>query len=287
MPRLWEGLYAPTGCGTVSRRGTKPVLHAILPMKFRLLLLLLCCPAAWSLAAAPATNAPAPVPVLVSVHGAWAGGWQMKKVAPLLEARGWKVYRPTLSGLGEHYHTASRDIGLATHIDDIVNFIVFEDLHDVILLGHSYGGMVVTGVADRIPDRIRKLVYLDAFVPNDGESLMSVRKAGDFDLEKMTKDGFVIPAWVKPEKLPPKDVPHPLKTFTDPIALKNQTATVKIPTVYILTVDPGIKPEEDVFYPASERAKARGWPVLTMPDTDHVPQWRKPEALAELLLHLP
>ncbi|MEI6107592.1 MAG: alpha/beta hydrolase, partial [Opitutae bacterium] len=73
-------------------------------------------------------------PVLVSVHGAWAGGWQMKKVAPLLEAQGWKVYRPSLSGLGEHFNTASPTIGLATHIEDIVNLILFEDLHDVILL---------------------------------------------------------------------------------------------------------------------------------------------------------
>jgi len=97
----------------------------------------------------------------------------MKKVAPFLEAKGWKVYRPSLSGLGEHFNTASPDIGLATHIDDIVNFILFEDLHDVILLGHSYGGMVITGVADRIPERIARLVYLDAFVPNDGESVMA------------------------------------------------------------------------------------------------------------------
>jgi len=227
-----------------------------------------------------------PAPVLVSVHGAWAGGWQMKKVAPLLEAQGWKVYRPSMPGVGEHHPLATTAIGLDEHITDIVNFILFEDLHDVVLLGHSYGGMVITGVADRIPERIKKLVYLDAFLPVNGESLMSLRPAGDFDLEKMTKDGFIVPAWVKPEKLPPKDVPQPLKTFTDAIALKNPAAQ-KIPGVFILTVDPGKKPEEDVFFASSERARARGWPVLTMPDTDHVPQWHKPEALANVLLHLP
>jgi len=232
---------------------------------------------------APAADS-APVtrqPVLVSVHGAWAGGWQFKKVATLLEAKGWKVYRPTLSGLGEHFNTARTDIGLATHIDDIVNFILFEDLHDVILLGHSYGGMVITGVADRIPERISRLVYLDAFLPVDGESVLSMRKAGTLDIEKMNKDGFIIPSWVKPGKPFPKDVPHPLKTFTDPIVLKNPAAA-KVPATYILTVDKGKKPEDDDFYPSAERAKARGWPLLIM-EANHVPMWYLPEATAELL----
>jgi len=238
------------------------------------------------IATLPAAEPAAKQPVLVSVHGAWAGGWQMKKVAPLLEAKGWKVYRPSLPGLGEHYHLATPTIGLDDHINDIVNLILFEDLHDVILLGHSYGGMVITGVADRIPERLSRLVYLDAFLPNDGESLMSLRPSrGDLDIEKMSKDGFVIPSWVKPDKPFPKDVPHPLKTFTDPIVLKNP-AGAKVPVTYILTVDPGKKPEEDTFFPSSERAKARGWPVIIM-EADHVPNWRKPEALAEILLGIP
>ncbi|MDB6167901.1 MAG: Pimeloyl-ACP methyl ester carboxylesterase, partial [Verrucomicrobia bacterium] len=230
-------------------------------MKLRVFLVLL---GLFSFATLPAAEtAPAKQPVLVSVHGAWAGGWQFKKTAVLLEAKGWKVYRPSLSGLGEHFNTASADIGLATHIDDIVNFILFEDLHDVILLGHSYGGMVITGVADRIPDRIGRLIYLDAFLPEDGESVMTIRKTGALDVAKMAKDGFIIPGWVKPDKLPPKDVPHPMKTFTDPIVLKNP-AGAKVPGTYILTVDKGRKPEDDDFYPSSERAKARGWPVLIM-----------------------
>jgi pimeloyl-ACP methyl ester carboxylesterase len=250
-------------------------------MKLRLLPLL----ALVLLVNVPAAE-PAPAaqpPVLVSVHGAWAGGWQMKKVAPLLEAKGWKVYRPSLSGLGEHFNTASPGIGLATHIDDIVNLILFEDLHDVILLGHSYGGMVITGVADRIPERISRLVYLDAFLPETGENLLGLRKPGSLNIEKMTKDGFVIPDWVKPGKPFPIDVPHPLKTFTDPIILKNQAAVAKIPATYILTVEQGKRPEDDDFFSASERAKARGWPVIIM-EGDHVVNWRRPEALAELLL---
>ena len=229
---------------------------------------------------------PAPPPILVSVHGAWAGGWQMKKVAPLLEAKGWKVYRPSLPGVGEHYPLATPAIGLEDHITDIVNFILFEDLHDIVLLGHSYGGMVITGVADRIPERIKKLVYLDAALPENGESIGGLIKQSDFDISKMTRDGFIIPFWVPAGKLPPVDVPQPLKTFNDPITLKNQAIAAKIPSVYILTVDPGKKPEEDAFFIFYERAKARGWPVIVM-EADHVPQWRKPEATAELLLHLP
>jgi pimeloyl-ACP methyl ester carboxylesterase len=252
-------------------------------MKLRLLLpfLGLVC-----VAALPAAEtAPAKQPVLVTVHGAWAGGWHFKKIAPLLEAKGWKVCRPSLSGLGEHFNTTRTDIGLATHIDDIVNFILFEDLHDVILLGHSYGGMVITGVADRIPERISRLIYLDAFVPENGESLMSLRKSGALQVEKMEQDGFLIPTWVKPGKPFPIDVPHPLKTFTDPIALKNQVAAAKIPATYILTVDPGQKPEDDDFFAAAERARARGWPVLII-EGDHNPHWRQPEALAGVLTDL-
>jgi pimeloyl-ACP methyl ester carboxylesterase len=223
-------------------------------------------------------------PVLVMVHGAWAGGWHMRKVAPLLEAHGCKVYTPTLSGLGERYHTATPAIGLDMHIQDIVNFILFEDLHDVMLLGHSYGGMVITGVADRIPERIARLVYLDAFLPEHGESLMDLRSPNSQSIEQMSRDGFIHPTWVRPDKPFPRDVPHPLKTFTDPIALRNPAAA-KIPGTYILTVEKGKAPEADEFYPAAERARARGWPVITM-EADHVPYWRKPAETAGLLLGL-
>ena len=249
----------------------------------RLLFALLGLTCALRLPAADATRTPG---TLVAVHGAWAGGWHFKKIATLLEAKGWKVHRPSLSGLGEHFHTAHKEIGLATHVDDIVNFILFEDLRDVILLGHSYGGMVITGVADRIPERIARLVYFEAVLPVDGESLLGIRKAGASDLEKMAKEGFVIPTWVRPGKPFPIDVPHPLRTFTDPISLKNAAATAKIPSTYILSVEPGGKPEADDFFAASERAKARGWPVVLM-EGDHNPHWRQPEAVAQLLLSIP
>jgi len=250
-------------------------------MKARLLLVLLGLAFAVVL---PAAEAAAKQPVLVAVHGAWAGGWHFQKIAPLLEAGGWRVHRPSLSGLGEHFNTASPDIGLATHIDDIVNYILFEDLHDVILLGHSYGGMVITGVADRIPERIARLVYLDARLPLDGESLLGAQTTGGSALAARAKDGFIAPWWVRPGKPLPIDVPQPLKTLTEPIVLTNPAAA-KIPGTYILTVEKGAKPEEDDFFPSAERARARGWPVLVM-EGDHNPHWRQPEALAKLILDI-
>lgn len=217
---------------------------------------------------------------MLIVHGAWGGAWQFSKVDPLLRAQGFDLRRPTLTGLGERAHLVSADIGLATHIQDVVNVILFEQLHDIILVGHSYGGMVITGVADRLPDRIAKLVYLDAMVPEDGECAQDVMGIADW-IAKMTKDGLIHPPWAKPGDVYPNDVPHPLKTFTEPLPLK-QPARGKIPAVYILTVDPGRKPEEDAFWKSAERARARGWPVVVM-EADHNPQWRKPVETAELL----
>lgn len=235
-----------------------------------------------ALAAPLAAREGAPQTFLI-VHGAWGGAWQFAKVDPLLRERGYDVRRVTLTGLGERVHLASPDIGLQTHIDDVVNVILFENLRDIVLLGHSYGGMVISGVAQRVPDRIARLVYLDAILPNDGESLVTARgeRPGSLDLAKMTRDGFLIPFWVRPDKPHPFDVPHPLKTFTDPVALKNPAAE-KIPALYILTVDPGKKPEEDDFWPFAERARARGWPVVEMAG-DHNPQWRQPAATVEVL----
>ena len=107
----------------------------------------------------------------VLVHGAWHGGWCYARVAELLRARGYRVFTPTLTGLGERAHLADLDISLRTHITDIVNVLKYEDLHDVVLCGHSYGGMVISGAVEVVPERIAAIVYLDAFVPEDGQSL--------------------------------------------------------------------------------------------------------------------
>ncbi len=230
----------------------------------------------------PAHPAGVAKPVIVFVHGAWGGAWQFKKVAPLLEERGFRVYRATLTGLGERMHLASPDIGLATHIDDVVNLILFEDLHDVILVGHSYGGMVITGVADRIPERISRLVYLDALVPVDGDNATSLGKFGA-TLAAKAKDGFIAPWWLKPNKPYPKDVPQPVKTLTDAIHLTHPAAA-KIPGSYILTVEKGKAAADDDFYASSLHAKERGWPVLQM-EGDHNPHWFQPGATVDVLVH--
>src|SRR5437867_644691 len=106
------------------------------------------------------------------VHGAWHGSWCWKRVRRSLQARGHEVFTPTLTGVGERSHLLSRDVSLETHILDVVNLIECEELSGIVLCGHSYGGCVISGVADRIPDRIRSLVYLDAFVLEDGENLL-------------------------------------------------------------------------------------------------------------------
>src|SRR6056297_1891966 len=114
-----------------------------------------------------------PAPTVVIVHGAWGGGWDWKEAAGELESLGYRVYRPTLTGLGERRHLLSPDIDLTTHITDVVNVLRFEQLEDVILVGHSYGGMVITGVAEEVPERLEQLVYFDAFLPFDGECVLA------------------------------------------------------------------------------------------------------------------
>ena len=229
------------------------------------------------------TSKPDPVtkPTIVIVHGAWGGSWAFRRVEVLLREKGFNVYRPQLTGLGERVHLSRPDIGLSTHIEDVVNMILFEDLHDIILMGHSYGGMVITGVADRLPDRIRRLVYVDAFVPNDGESVISLLGSRGDWLKNMTKGDYIVPVRVKPNQPPPKDVPQPLKTFTEPIVLKNK-AGFKVPATYILTVEAGKEARDDDFWSQAQRAKERGWPVLQL-TADHNAQWSAPEALAEML----
>ncbi len=236
----------------------------------------------------PASSAAAPAHrtyTFVIVHGAWGGGWAFREVDRLLRADGHTVYRPTLTGLGERVHLATPDVGLQTHIQDVVNTILFEDLHDVVLVGHSYGGMVITGVADRIPDRIAHLVYLDAILPEDGESA-NTTPALKRGTTRPTTDGFLVPQWVKPNQPLPHDVPQPAKTFSDLIVLKNQAAARAIPTTYILTVDAGKRPEDDSFFPSYERAQARGWTVEVM-QGDHNVQWSKPRELARRLEEAP
>jgi len=219
-------------------------------------------------------------PTFVIVHGAWGGGWAFKEVDRLLTADGNKVYRPTLTGQGERVHLSSPGINLSTHITDIVNVILWEDLHDIVLVGHSYGGMVVAGVMDRVPERIRRVVFVDAAVPNDGESMRDTMGA-DFMPADHPEDEFLIPKWLKPNPPLPHDVPQPAKTWTEPVSFKNPAAH-KLPVTYILTVDAGRPPKNDDFYRCYQRAKSRGWTTEIM-EGDHNVQWSKPKELVRRL----
>src|SRR3954469_1107906 len=197
----------------------------------------------------------------VLVHGATGGSWAWRVMDSLLTQRGHRVVRPSLTGLGERVHLSSPEIGLQTHIDDVVNVILWERLHDVILVGHSYGGMVITGGADRIPERIRALVYLDAFLPVSGEAALDLADSiGATYMRANIRDGFIVPS-VENGRAIPRDVPQPLRTFTDTLRLSNPAAR-RVPGVYILTAERGKTP--DPFQRFADRATARGWKVHQM-----------------------
>lgn len=230
----------------------------------------------------PCLNIFAQQPTYVIVHGAWGGSWQFKNTANELEKLGSKVYRVNLTGLGERYHLANADINLSTHIKDVVNTILFERLDSVILIGHSYGGMVVTGVADSIPERLKKVIYLDAFLPENGESVAAyVEGSPTADIISSPDGEYVFPSWVKDTTAFPRDVPHPLASIKESIVLKNKKR-LEIPSTYILTFDPKNGVGKDDFYFFSTRAKKYNWKVIEM-EADHNPQINKLDELVKIL----
>jgi pimeloyl-ACP methyl ester carboxylesterase len=171
----------------------------------------------------------------VLVHGAWHGGWCWKRVLPALQGPGVEIFTPTLTGLGERSHLASREVSLETHIQDVMGVIESERLDDVVLVGHSYAGVVVTGVADRLPQRISRLVYLDAIVPKSGQCLYDAAGAAFRErIESAVKahgEGWYIPLPTA-ERMGlflredidfamPRLVPHPARTFAEPVTLKS------------------------------------------------------------------
>jgi pimeloyl-ACP methyl ester carboxylesterase len=223
-------------------------------------------------------------------HGAWSAAWAWKKMRPLLQARGHAVHIPTYTGLGARAHLASRDIGLSTHIADVLGTLEFEDLRDVVLVGHSYGGMVATGVADRARARLRCVVYLDAFVPRDGQSLLDLLPAEMRErmreAARTSGEGWRVPpnpvppdtseadlAWLMPRR-----VMHPLRAFEDPIRLTHPEGDLPRAYIYGTRIAPG-----DVFGPFADRARREpGWQCLDL-DASHSPNVTAPEALATLL----
>lgn len=180
----------------------------------------------------------------VIVHGAWGGAWAWNKlVVPMLREAGQTVYPVTLTGLGERTHLSSPDVTLDTHIQDVVNVLFYEDVTDVILIGHSYGGNVITGVADRVPERLQQLVYLDAATPADGESSASRWPGRLEQLDEQARregDGWKIPPGAVPPDQPaeitewarPRRSPMPIKTMTTPVRLTCGETTLPRTFVY-------------------------------------------------------
>jgi pimeloyl-ACP methyl ester carboxylesterase len=168
----------------------------------------------------------------VLIHGAWHGGWCWTRVAEHLRRRGHVVHAPSMTGMGDRRHLLSRDITFETHVMDFVNTILVERLDDVVLCGHSFGGIVTTAVADRVADRVRGLVFLDAFLARDGQSVFDLsppwRTAEILEAARLHGDGWTVPPqhferWVED----PVDRawvmemagPHPLEAMRQPLSL--------------------------------------------------------------------
>ena len=226
----------------------------------------------------------------VLIHGAWHGGWCWKSVAPALRRAGHEVYAPSLTGMGERKHLARADIDLDTHIEDVVSLMEMEDLGEVILLGHSYGGMVVTGAADR-SRRVGKLVYLDAFVPEHGRRLLdyAVPERAARMKEEGERTGFVTPPppslWglTRAEHIDfvkSREVKQPFATLAQPIEIRNRERLAGLPKTYIYCSSPATG-SFDQF-----AAKVRGDPAWRFHElkTGHDAMILMPEALGEILL---
>jgi pimeloyl-ACP methyl ester carboxylesterase len=218
----------------------------------------------------------------VLVHGATAGGWEWKSTGKFLTDDGHTVYRATLTGLGERMHLNSTDVDLEMHINDVVNLILFEDLKDVVLTGHSYGGMVITGVIDRIPERIKHVVFLDAAVPDDGMSIWDLFGAGAPQDPERFKDGFMQVPWVKADARPPHSVKQSIKCFNQPVSYKNPAAKA-LQVTYVAFIPKDKSAEERAKMDKSwQRAVARGWTIRTFPG-GHVAQQEDPRGVATLI----
>ncbi len=229
----------------------------------------------------------------VLVHGAWRGGWCWGRVAPLLRAAGHEVFTPTLTGLGERAHLASADINLDSHVADVLGVLEAEELDAVVLCGHSYGGMVITGVAERAAKRIEALVYLDAFVPEDGQSVLQLmgpeRSAALRDQASRTGDGWRVdpPPASFFEAMDPEDsawidrrcVAQPIATLGQPIASAGAIGQVRR-RIYIWADNDRVTA---YAHCADHARNAPDWDYHDVP-AGHDVMIDAPEALAEILL---
>lgn len=208
----------------------------------------------------------------VLVPGGGHGGWCYQSVAQKLRSKGHLVYTPTLTGLGERFHLLRPDVGLDVHIQDVAALLMFEDLHDVILVGHGYGGMVITGAADHQLARVAHLVYLDGAVPVHNQSLADLAQGPIAALRRdvETINGVELCLFPNPDLLPywgitdpavlarmmTRLTPHPWKSFLDPLKLANQESLRTIPTSHLLSPLAAMSWDLDVL---TELARGRVW----------------------------
>jgi len=228
------------------------------------------------------------------VHGAFHGGWCWRCVADRLTAAGARVFAPTMTGLGERAHLLNAQVGFDTFVQDVVGLIMAEELTGIVLVGHSFGGAVITGVADRVPDRIAQLVYLDAIVPENGRSALSLlppeTQAIRLRTARATQGGLTIPLPTETMfDLPPgpdRDwvarhiTPHPLASYTDPVMLNAPVGNGR-PKLYIRCTDP-VYP---AVVPSYDRVRAEGGWAIADIGTGHDAMVSAPEALTDMLLH--
>ena len=221
-------------------------------------------------------------------HGAWSAGWAWKKVHPLMQAAGHGLVTPSYTGLGERAHLAHPGIDLNSHIEDMLNVIKYEDLRDIVLIGHSYGGMVATGVADRARNKVRQLIYIDAFVPEDGQSLLDLYEADRPRIQELLKsgDGWRVPPNPTPPDTSPADVEWlserrvhmPVKCFEAKLKLEGGPLTLPRSYIYATRITPA-----DTFGRFSKMTKNNpAWSYYEI-DASHSPNVTAPEALTALL----
>lgn len=227
---------------------------------------------------------------IVLVHGSFHGGWCWRKVAPALREAGHRVYTPTLTGLGERSHLVHPNAGLHLNVDDVTRVFAYEDLADAVLVGHSYGGLVITGAAERVHDRIDRLVYLDGYLPEDGERAWDITPEGQAVWEARaaeTKTGWLVPppdpaeaygvtdeadlAWLR-EHL----TPTTLRTHEEPVRAPADHAK-DLPRTYIACTD------YETFQPMAQKAQAAGLDYHEL-ETGHDAMVTAPTQLADLLL---
>jgi pimeloyl-ACP methyl ester carboxylesterase len=233
------------------------------------------------------------VATYVLVHGGWSGAHVFRRVRPPLRARGHEVFTPSLTGIGERVHLASPQVNLTTHIRDVVNVVLYEDLADIVLLGFSYGGFVVTGALSHIGDRVRHLVYLDAFVPNNGDTVFGLAGRPADSVIGLGEQWLVAPPtreYDDPAEAAfasARRTPHPVGCFTEPARLARPLEDFAFSRTYVkATADLPGAPGAGPFWTAAERSRSsRAWSYREIA-TNHMVPVNRPQELAELLLEL-